>query len=306
MATMRDKKACKFCGAILPRDAKFCVSCGAILTVTQRFPSSQAQPLTQQRRKTDGLGGIRDRASGRTLDKRHASRFALTSKKLLKGGILFILFLVLIVIVGGALHTPMGGNTSMPAVTSSTHALHAHRIVSVGDSITEGFSDPNNWPYSLKVRLGGDWLVVNQGVGGAKTADMLVSIDKALALNPHFVVIMGGTNDLANGEVPLATTQANIREMCTRVESYGAVPVFCTVPPSSFYLEQRDILNAWIAEYANSKGYDLIDFYTVIDNPSNPGHSNPALVMSDGLHPNAAGYTAMGKAIDLQIFAGGR
>jgi lysophospholipase L1-like esterase len=117
---------------------------------------------------------------------------------------------------------------------------------------------------------------------------------------------MGGTNDLANGEVPLATTQANIKAMCTRVESYGAVPVLCTVIPNSYHLAQRDILNAWIAEYANLKGYSLIDFYAVIDNPSNPGVSNPALVMSDGVHPNPAGYTAMGNAIDLDIFTGGR
>jgi hypothetical protein len=65
---------------------------------------------------------------------------------------------------------------------------------------------------------------------------------------------------------------------------------------------QRDILNTWIAEYAHLKGYGLIDFYAVINDPSNPGHSNPALVMSDGLHPNAAGYTAMGNATNLAIF----
>ena len=134
---------------------------------------------------------------------------------------------------------------------------------------------------------------------------MLARIDKALALNPHFVIIMGGTNDLANGDVPLATIQANIREMCSQVESHGAVPVLCTVPPDNYSLEQRDILNGWIAEYANSKGYGLIDFYAVIDNPANPGHSNPLLVMSDGLHPNAEGYSAMGNAIDLGIFTAG-
>jgi lysophospholipase L1-like esterase len=64
-------------------------------------------------------------------------------------------------------------------------------------------------------------------------------------------------------------------------------------------------LNAWITEYAVVKGYPLIDFYSVIDNLQNPGHSNPALVMSDGIHPNAAGYVAMGNAIDLDIFTGG-
>jgi hypothetical protein len=87
--------------------------------------------------------------------------------------VLLIFFLILVVVVGGALHIPTGGNTTTTSVSSSSsQALYAHSIVGVGDSITEGFADPNNWPYHLKARLGGDWLVVNQGVGGDKTADM--------------------------------------------------------------------------------------------------------------------------------------
>jgi len=221
--------------------------------------------------------------------------------------VLLIFFLVLVVVIGRALHFPTGGNTTTSPVpsSSSSQALYAHSIVCVGDSITLGLADPNNWPTHLKSGLGGDWQVINQGVGGDNTTEMLARIDKAVALNPHFVIIMGGTNDLAKGDVLLATIQANIREMCTQVESNGAVPVLCTVPPDNFSLEQRDILNGWIAEFAASNGYDLIDFYTVIDDPSNPGHSNPLLVMSDGLHPNAAGYSAMGNAIDLGIFTSG-
>lgn len=299
---MSDKMPCKFCGAPLPRDTTFCPSCGSFLTSSQLAPSPPAKPLPERQPKIGGLTRKKDRSQG--LDKRRASKFQLTRKQLLKVMVLLIAFLVIAVIVGGALHIPTGGNTTASPMPSSSHALYAHRIVCVGDSITEGFANPNNWPYHLKARLGGDWQVVNQGVGGDKTADMLARIDKALALNPHFVIILGGTNDLANGDVPLATMQANIREMCTNVESYGAVPVLCTVPPTSFDLEQRDILNGWIAEYANLKGYGLIDFYSVIDNPSNPGHSNPTLVMSDGIHPNAAGYLAMGNAIDLGIFTG--
>ncbi|MGZ4892728.1 MAG: GDSL-type esterase/lipase family protein [Halobacteriota archaeon] len=219
--------------------------------------------------------------------------------------VLLIFFLILVVAVGGALNIQIGGNPTITSKSSSSQALYSHSIVCVGDSITLGLPDPNNWPTHLKARLGGDWQVVNQGLGGNKTADMLVRIDQALALNPHFVIIMGGTNDLANGDVPLTTIQANIREMCSKVESHGAVPVLCTVPPDNYSLQQRDILNGWIAEYANLKGYSLIDFYAVIDNPANPGHSNPLLVMSDGLHPNAEGYSAMGSAIDLDIFTAG-
>ncbi len=194
-------------------------------------------------------------------------------------------------------------NTTSSSVTAPLHPLHAHRIVCVGDSITEGFADPDNWPYHLKARLGGEWEVVDQGVGGAFTADMLDRIDAALALNPHFVIVAGGMNDLTNGE-PLETIQVNIAAMCTRVETYGAVPVLCTVTPTSERLAQHDALNAWITEYARLNGYDVIDFYAVINNKSNPGYSDPALVLSDGKHPTPAGYAAMGNAIDLGIFAG--
>ncbi|MGZ4907641.1 MAG: SGNH/GDSL hydrolase family protein [Halobacteriota archaeon] len=193
--------------------------------------------------------------------------------------------------------------TSSPA-TAPVHPLHAQRIVCVGDSVTEGFADPGNWPYHLKARLGGDWEVVDQGVGGATTADMLARTDAALELNPHFVIIMGGINDLAKGE-SLATIEGNVNTICSRVESYGAVPVLCTVIPTGDHLAQKDDLNAWITEYAHSKGYDLIDFYAVLNDESNPGYSDPALVMSDGTHPNPAGYAAMANAIDLDIFTRG-
>jgi len=95
--------------------------------------------------------------------------------------------------------TTPSSTTSSP-VTTSLHPLHAHRIVCLGDSITEGFADPDNWPYHLKARLDGDWEVVDQGVGRVTTDDLCDRIDVALALNPRFVVLAGGMNDLMNGE----------------------------------------------------------------------------------------------------------
>ena len=289
---MDNKKFCEKCGVRNQPYAAFCADCGASFIAPARLslrPSLQPPP-----KKFSG-----DKPS-HALPPREPSRQV--NKRYILYGVLVLLLLSLI---AGSFPFGSSGNTaSDPA--SPPHPLHAHLIVCVGDSITEGFSDPNNWPYHLKTRLGGDWEVVDQGVGGAKTADMLARINTALALDPHFVIIMGGTNDIVNGEVPLATTQANIEAMCSRVESYGAVPVLCTVIPSSYHLAERDSLNAWIVEYANLKGYPVINFYPVIDNPLNPGHSNPALVMADGVHPNPAGYTAMGNAIDLAIFTEGR
>ncbi len=196
-------------------------------------------------------------------------------------------------------------NTTMNNTTSSpmTTPLYAHRIVCVGDSITEGFADPNNWPFHLKARLGGDWEVIDQGVGGATTADMLGRIDAALELHPQFVILTGGINDLARGE-PLETIKGNVETMCTRVDSEGAVPVLCTITPTGDYPAQKDELNAYITAYAHSNGYPLIDFYAVLNDQSNPGHADSSLVF-DGTHPNAAGYEAMANAVDLAIFTGG-
>ncbi|MGZ4853474.1 MAG: GDSL-type esterase/lipase family protein [Halobacteriota archaeon] len=291
---MDNEKTCTNCGAGNQPYAAVCADCGESFTT----PARSVVPATPRTYAGRAPSVITHRAPLRP--KRPSRRF---NKRYLIYGVLVLLLLSITV---GSFRFGSSGNTTPAPVSAPPHPLHAQLIVCVGDSITEGFADPNNWPYQLKARLGGDWAVVNQGVGGAKTEDMLARIDAALALNPHFVIIMGGTNDLANGGVPLATTQANIKAMCARVESYGAAPVLCTVIPNSYHLAQRDILNAWIAEYANLKGYSLIDFYAVIDNPLNPGVANPALVMSDGVHPNPAGYTAMGNAIDLDIFTSGR
>ena len=194
--------------------------------------------------------------------------------------------------------------TGNNATTVNSSSLHAHRIVCIGDSVTQGGygNETDRWPYWLKARLGGDWEVINQGEGGYTTADVLSHINSALALKPRFVIIMGGINDLVFGPVPLATTQANIKAITTRVESSGAIPVLCTVTPIGSNSTQRNTLNAWITEYAHSKGYALIDFNKVLENPSNPGNANTALMTDDGVHPNTAGYTAMGNAIDLAIF----
>ncbi len=195
--------------------------------------------------------------------------------------------------------TASGDAVSSPANDLERH-LHAHRIVCVGDSITEGFADPNNWPYHLKARLGEGWEVRDQGVGGAKTGDMCDRMEAALDVHPSFVIIMGGVNDLARGG-SLETIERNIDAMCAHVESRGAAPVLCTVTPTGDYLQQKEALNAWITEYARVEGYDLIDFYAVLNDMSHPGFANPALVF-DGTHPNAAGYAAMANAIDLNIF----
>jgi len=137
---MEEKKPCKFCGALLPSNAKFCTSCGSFLSSSLLSPSKRANQRPKRQPKNTGLRNESDRRQ--VLGNRRSSKFQLTSKRVFQGVVLLIFFLILAVIVGGALHIPTGGNTTTTTVSSSLQALHAHSIVCVGDSITEGLATP--------------------------------------------------------------------------------------------------------------------------------------------------------------------
>ncbi len=67
---------------------------------------------------------------------------------------------------------------------------------------------------------------------------------------------------------------------------------------------KRQAVNTWIR---TSKAYDgVIDFDAVVRDPANPSKILPAFDSSDHLHPNDAGYLAMGNSIDLSLFTAGR
>ena len=99
--------------------------------------------------------------------------------------------------------------------------------------------------------------------------------------------------------------QQHIRRAHARgLTIYGATltPMQGFVPDVVFPAVEakRQAVNAWIR---TSGEYDaVIDFDTVTRDPSAPGRLLPAFDSGDHLHPNDAGYEAMGKAIDLQLF----
>jgi lysophospholipase L1-like esterase len=62
----------------------------------------------------------------------------------------------------------------------------------------------------------------------------------------------------------------------------------------------REAVNAWIR---TSKVFDgIVDFDRAVRDPVNPVSLKKEYDSGDHLHPNAAGYHAMGEAIDLDLF----
>ena len=108
------------------------------------------------------------------------------------------------------------------------------------------------------------------------------------------MIILGGANDIVQN-VPNLTTElpANLEAMAAIASPAGIEVVLGEMPPvTSNGVDLNatvDSLNATIIQLAKDHGYLLVDYNTPLR-----GHPEDFV---DGIHPNAAGYTAMEKAL---------
>lgn len=151
-------------------------------------------------------------------------------------------------------------------------------IIAFGDSLTSGVgaAADQSYPAQLSRRLGVP--VINAGVGGDTTADALRRLDgDVLARDPRIVIVCLGGNDLLR-RTPREATMDNIEEIVERIQARGALVVLVGLRPimgSSFAGD--------IAELAREKGCPLVPDIL-------GGIMHDADLMSDAIHPNAAGY----------------
>ncbi|MET0237435.1 MAG: SGNH/GDSL hydrolase family protein [Kibdelosporangium sp.] len=194
-----------------------------------------------------------------------------------------------------------------------------------GDSIVEGFGstmDANNrYPDELAERLDGR-AVLNQGIGGNRiTVDSAFLGDKGLARfrrdvlgqpGVGTVIVLEGINDIGFTEArfPLGAPHTEVtaeqviaahRDLIRLAHARQIKIIGATLLPfkgSAYYTERseakRDAINEWIR---TSGEYDsVLDFDRVMTSPADPDQLAPAYDTGDHLHPNDAGYRAMGDA----------
>ena len=208
-------------------------------------------------------------------------------------------------------------------------------VVAFGDSITDGARstpDTNNrYPDQLARRLNAagsalTMAVLNAGIGGNRVLSdgAYSSGPNALARFEHnvlaqpgatHVIVLEGINDIGYGlhapNPSAAELIAGHRQMIERAHAHGLKIFGATLTPfegSPRFTDEgeakRAALNDWIR---TSKAYDgVIDFDAATRDASHPLRFNPAFDSGDHLHPNDAGYVAMGNAIDLSVFRAGR
>ena len=169
------------------------------------------------------------------------------------------------------------------------------RIVLVGDSITEGWTEFN--PEFFQENN-----MINRGISGQTTPQMLIRFKQdAVHLNPKIIIINGGTNDIWGNTGP-STPEMIIDHLWSMAEiaAKNDINVALTkILPVYKYPERDDIIdppktisliNSVLLDYCKKNGLNFLDYYTpMVDEKKGLSSDYGA----DGVHPNKEGYNVM-------------
>ena len=176
------------------------------------------------------------------------------------------------------------------------------RVVFLGDSITEFWTLSDSF-------LGKPY--VNRGISGQTTPQILLRFRQdVIALKPKVVVILAGTNDIAEntGPTTLAAIEDNLTSMVDLAERNGIRVVLSSLLPALQYPWRPDLapvekiraLNDWMKDYAAKERLVFIDYHSAM---ANDKRGLKAELSADGVHPNKAGYAVMAPLAEKAIAA---
>lgn len=163
--------------------------------------------------------------------------------------------------------------------------------------------------------------VINAGVGGNNTVDLLARIDNdCLRHMPDLTIITVGTNDMNSRKfIPLDIFRKNVNQLIQQITGTGSQvilttlmpayePYLMTRHPAKFYepegykgrLKQ---MNDLIKEISLENDVALLDLYHIFNTVGNIGESVDSLMkndansgVKDGIHPTPTGYRVMAVA----------
>ncbi|KAF0129307.1 MAG: hypothetical protein FD155_2535 [Bacteroidetes bacterium] len=176
------------------------------------------------------------------------------------------------------------------------------RVVFMGNSITEGWSD--HMPEFFQGKP-----FVNRGISGQTTPQMLLRFRQdVIDLQPVVVVILAGVNDIAENTGPATLEEifGNICSMAELAKVHHIKVVLCAVLPAYDFPWKPGMkpaskiiaLNKMIEKYALEQNHTYLDYHSPMTDEQS---GLKAEYTYDGVHPNRKGYLLMAELVNAAL-----
>lgn len=168
--------------------------------------------------------------------------------------------------------------------------------------------------------------VINSGIGGNNTKDLLARIDTdCISYKPDLTVLMIGTNDMNSVKyIPLDRYKANLEKIIdillkakSKVLLTNILPLYepylLTRHPKSFYAPEGpagrlEAVNKVIIQVAKEKHVSFLNIHHIFASIGNIGLDESSYIrnmenskITDGIHPTPDGYRAIAIAVYEKI-----
>lgn len=162
-------------------------------------------------------------------------------------------------------------------------------VVAFGDSLTYGYgaSQATAYPTVLANSLGRE--IINLGRNGETAIHAATRVQEALAYEPYMVLLEFGANDFMQS-LPFDRTVAAMADMVDAVQAAGAVAVVVDTGGTALMSKYSKAYQ----KIAREKGAVFVP--GILD-----GIFGKKGLMSDQIHPNAAGYKLVADKIEAKI-----
>ena len=179
---------------------------------------------------------------------------------------------------------------------------HEHRVVFMGNSITEGW-------LSIRPEFFKNKPYINRCISGQTTPQMLVRFRQdVIHLKPSTVVLLAGINDIAENTGPstIEMIANNIVSMAELAKANHINVIICSVLPANKFPWREGLkpaekvikLNALLQSYSKKHKLAYVDYYSAMANDS---HGLKKELGEDGIHPNKNGYLIMEPILEKAI-----
>jgi lysophospholipase L1-like esterase len=177
-------------------------------------------------------------------------------------------------------------NYTMKSKLFETYETNQTNIVMLGDSITEAAS----WKELLV-----NYNITNRGISGDVTKGFIERLDGIYKLNPEYVFIMGGINDIAKG-YGVRTIFNNYKILIENLKKENIKPIVQSTLFTNVPWKNKEVkkLNTLLEKYCKT---NKINFINLNDNLSKDD-TIIAKYTNDGIHVNSYGYKAWRNEID--------